>query len=245
MLKVPYNSRNILLGDSLIRFMKFGDKEIYGSTEGIKANLREVILQLNDKVSHLHENEELDFVIISLRSLTNYTSILLERLTLYQQSPIEFCAISARNLFECYLLVAFILSDPSKAKEFVGQKASEELEINEGFLSLTEPSTPEAVIKSIQDRMTYIKELMNKHEVPIEKHWTVSYLAKQTNNKVEYESFFKLYSKYIHPSSWIVNSLANEYDNPVFRNIFVLQGQHYASCIQKLVSNYLRDQIIA
>jgi hypothetical protein len=225
--------------------MKFGNKVIYRSTEKIKENLHETIFQLNDKVSNLHENEELDFVVISLRSLTNYTSILLERLTTYQQFPIEFCAISARNLFECYLLVAFILSNPSKAKEFVGQKASEELEINEGFLSLTKPDTPEEIIKSIRDRMTYIKELMKKHEVPIKRHWTVSYLAKQTNNKVEYEAFFKLYSKYIHPSSWIVNSQTNDYDNPVFRNIFLLQGQHYASFTQKLVSNYLHDQAIA
>jgi hypothetical protein len=219
--------------------MKFGDKVIYGSTEGIRANLNEIILQLNDKVSKLKEKEGLDFVIISLRSLTNYTSILLERLIIYQQSPIEFIAISARNLFECYLLVAFILSDSSKAKEFVGQKAAQELEINEGFLSLTKLSTPEATINSIQDRMTYIKDLMKNHEIPIEKHWTVSYLAKQTNNKAEYEAFFKLYSKYVHPSSWILNSQASEYDNPVFRNIFIMQGQHYASCIQKLVSNYL------
>lgn len=181
--------------------MKFGDKVIYDSTEDVGANLHELILQLNDKISKLNEKEALDFVIISLRSLTNYTSILLERLTTYQQLPIEFIAISARNLFECYLLVAFILSDPSKAKVFVGQKASEELEINEGFLSLTKSSTPEATIKSIQDRMTYIKELMKNHEIPIEKHWSVSFLAKQTNNKVEYEAFFKLYSKYIHPSS--------------------------------------------
>lgn len=225
--------------------MKFGDKIIYGSTEDVGANLHELILQLNDKVSKLNEKQALDFVIISLRSLTNYTSILLERLTTYKQLPIEFIAISARNLFECYLLIAFILSDPSKAKVFVGQKASEELEINEGFLSLTKPSTPEATIKSIQDRMTYIKELMKNHEIPIEKHWTVSFLAKQTNNKDEYEAFFKLYSKYIHPSSWILNSQATEYDNPVFRNIFIMQGHHYASCIQKLVSNYLCSQTFA
>lgn len=225
--------------------MKFGNKVIYNSTDDIRANLNESILQLNDRVSKLNEKEGLDFVIISLRSLTSYTSMLLERLAIYQQSPIEFIALSSRNLFECYLLVAFILSDPSKAKEFVGQKASEELEINEGFLSITKPGTPEATVKSIQDRMTYIKELMKNHEIPIEKHWTVSNLAKQTNNKVEYEAFFKLYSKYIHPSSWILNSQANEYDNPVFRNIFVMQGQHYAGCIQKLVSNYLRSQTIA
>jgi hypothetical protein len=225
--------------------MKFGDKTIYGSTEDIRANLNKVILQLNDKVSKLNEKKGLDFVLISMKSLVNYTSLLLERLTIYQESPIEFIAISARNLFECYLLVAFILSDPSRAKEFVGQKASEELEINEGFLSLTKTSTPEATIKSIQDRMTYIKELMKNYEIPIKKHWTVSYLAKQTNNKIEYEAFFKLYSKYIHPSSWILNSPVNEYDNVVFRNIFIMQGRHYASCIQKLVSNYLNSLAIA
>jgi hypothetical protein len=226
-------------------FIKFRDKMKYDSAENIKTKLDEIILQLNDKVSKLNEKEALDFVLISIRSLTNYTSILLERLIIYQQSPIEFSAISARNLFECYLLVSFILSNPSKAKEFVGQKAADELDISEGFLSITKPTTPEAITKSIRDRMTYIKELMNNHEIPLEKHWTVSFLAKQTNNKIEYEAFFKLYSKYVHPSSWIVNSQANEYDNIVFRNIFVMQGQHYASCIQKLVSNYLGNQTIA
>jgi hypothetical protein len=224
--------------------MKFGEKKIFGSTEGVKAKLHEAVLQLNEKVSTLNEKEGLDFVLISMRNLTNYTLILFERLILYQQSPIEFCAISARNLFECYLLVAFILSDPSIANEFAGQKASDELEIGEGFLSITKPSTQDATIKSIQDRMSSVKKLMGQHEIPIKKHWTVSFLAKQTNNKDEYEAFFKLYSKYIHPSSWIVNSFPNEYDNPVFRNIFLLQGQHYASCTQKLVSEYLRDQTI-
>ena len=204
--------------------------------EDIKENLRVLVLQLNEKVSHLHEKEEIDFVLISLRALTNYTSILFERLILYQRFPIEFCAILARNLFECYLLVAFILSDPSKAKEFVGQKPFEELEINEGFLSLTKEGTPEIAIKIIQDRIDYIKELMKNHEITPSRHWTVKYLAQQTNNKVEYEAFFKLYSKYVHPSSWIMNSYNNEFDNPVFRNIFIMQGRLYASRIIKLIS---------
>jgi len=224
--------------------MNIGEKKIYGSTEDVKAKLHEAVLQLNVKVSTLNEKEGLDFVLISMRNLTNYTLILFERLISNQQSPIEFCAISARNLFECYLLIAFILSNPTKAKEFTGQKASDELEISEGFLSITKPGTQDVAIKSIQARMSSLKTLMSQHEIPIKKHWTVSNLAKQTNNKVEYEAFFKLYSKYIHPSSWIVNSFPLEYDNPVFRNIFLLQGQHYASCTQKLVSNYLGDQTI-
>lgn len=215
------------------------------STEDIKANLDKLVLLLTDQASHLQGKDDNDFVVFSLRGLTNYTSILLERLNLYQGSPIEFCAILARNLFECYLLVAFILSDPTKAKEFIGQKASGELEINEGFLSLTNASTQETNIKLINDRMIYIKDLMGKHEVPIKKHWTVRYLAERTNNKVEYEAFFKLHSKFIHPSSWIVNSFAHEYDNPIFRKIFILQGQIYGRRILKLVSDYQLDQTVA
>lgn len=222
--------------------MQFGNETILGATKDVHANLRELLLQLNEKVSHLNEKEGLDFVLISLRGITNYTTLLFERLTVYQQGPIEFCAISARNLFECYLLAAYILSHPSKAKEFVGQKAADELEINEAFLSLPKKGTPETTINQIQDRMTSIKQLMKEHKIPLAKHWPVKYLAERTNNRVEYKAFFKIYSKYIHPSSWLLNTYASEYDNPVFRNIFLLQGQHYASCVQKLVSKYLRDQ---
>lgn len=84
---------------------------------------------------------------------------------------------------------------------------------------------------------------MKTYELSSAKHWTVNYLAKQTNNKLEYEAFFKLYSKYVHPSSWIINSHKSDYDNPVFRNIFFLQGRHFASCIIKLVSEYRDEQV--
>ena len=66
--------------------MKYGHKMINGSTEDINANLREIILLLNDKVSNLREKDGLDFVIISLRNLQfpyehklRYTVVQVER----------------------------------------------------------------------------------------------------------------------------------------------------------------------
>ena len=225
--------------------MKFGDKVIYGSTEDVNTNLRKIISVLNEEVSKLLLKEGEDYLLFTLRALTNYTGVLFDRLLSHQDFPIEYNAISARNLFECYLLIAYIISDPSKAKEFLSQKVYEELEINEGFLSLKTANTSETSVKLIRDRIDYIKEIMNKHELTPSKNWNVNYLAQQTNNKLEYKAFFKLYSKYVHPSSWIVNSRNNEYDNPVFKNIFILQGQHYASCITKLISAYLDEQTMA
>ena len=147
-------------------------------------------------------------------------------------------ALAARNLFECYLLVAYVIDNPSRAKEFISQKAFDELEINEGFLSLTTTTTSQTSIRMIQDRMDYIKKLMKSAELTPSRHWTVGQWALKTNNKIEYDAFFKLYSKYVHPSSWLVNSHDYEYDNPVFKNIFFSQGQIFTTRIVKLIYNY-------
>lgn len=225
--------------------MKFGDKEIKGSTDDVNINLRKIISVLNEKVSKLLLKHGEDYHLFAVRALANYTGELFDRLISHKDFPIEYNAISARNLFECYLLIAYIISNPSKAKEFLSQKAYDELEISEGFLSLTTVNTPETTVSLIRERMDYIKELMKKHEFTTSKNWNVNYLAIQTNNQLEYKAFFKLYSKYVHPSSWVVNSHNNEYDNPVFKSIFILQGQHYASCITKIISQYLDYQTIA
>lgn len=225
--------------------MKFGDKIIYGSTVDVNAKLHKIITVLNEEVSKLLHKQGEDYLLLALRSLTSYTGVLFERLISHQDFPIEYNAFSARNLFECYLLIAYVISDPSRAKEFLSQKAYDELQINEGFLSITNANTSEITIKSIQDRMEYIKELMKENKLTPSKSWNVIDLARKTNNETEYKAFFKLYSKYVHPSSWIVNSSNNEYDNPVFKNIFILEGQHYASCITKIVSEYLNKQTIA
>lgn len=225
--------------------MQFGDEKIYGSTVDVSSNLRKIVLVLNEDVSKLLLKQGEDFQMFALKALTTYAGKVFDRLISHQDFPIEYNAIAARNLFECYLMIAYIIGDPSKAKEFLSQKAYDELQINEGFLSITTANTSETTIRTIQDRMEYIKEFMEKNKLTPSKSWNVSDLAKKTNNETEYKAFFKLYSKYVHPSSWIVNSRDNEYNNPVFKNIFILQGQHYASCITKLVSKYLDERNIA
>jgi len=224
--------------------MKFEDKVSDRFTDDVNTNLRKVILELNEQTSVLVQKERHDYTLFALRALVSYTGTLFERLISHKGFPIEYSAISARNLFETYLLVDYITSEPAKGKEFLSQKSFDELEINEGFLAL-ETAASEGSIKAIRERIDYIKRLMKENNFKPSKYWTVSYLAQQTNNKVEYDAFFKLYSKYIHPSSWIVNSFNNEYDNPVFRNIFFSQGHIFANRIIKLISKYQNKKTIA
>ncbi len=61
-------------------------------------------------------------------------------------------------------------------------------------------------------------------------------ISKQLNtkdlaNKVglikEYEAFFKLYSKFIHPTSFLINSNPDTIHSLQFKNIFLMQFQDY------------------
>lgn len=203
--------------------------------------LNKIVSGIDEKISQLIKKNETDYFLLALRGLVHYTRTIFRRLTDKQNIPIEYIAFSARNLFECYLLVDFILKYPSKAKVFISQKPYEELEINEGFLSLKTENTSETAIKMIHDRIDYIKKLTKDYDLTPRRRWSVSHLALETNNKLEYDAFFKLYSKYVHPSAWIMNSHDYEYDNPVFRQIFISQGQFYADHIVKSIKKYQSD----
>ncbi len=209
-----------------------------GYINDLSKKLSRIVSELNEESSKLLINNETDYRPVALRGISSYTSIILDRLITNKNAPIEYIAISARNLFECYLLTAYVIDDPSRAQELISQKALDELEINEGFLSLTTANTSAETIKMIEARKDYINKLMEISGLSPSKHWTVSELAKKTENKMEYDAFFKLYSKYVHPSSWLMNSHKYEYDNPVFRNIFFSQGQIFTRRIIKLIYKY-------
>jgi hypothetical protein len=218
--------------------MKFEDITKFGSNENIKANLGQIqakLIQVGSTISPLDRD---DYQSFALNRILINSAIQVEHLSSYLHAPIEFLAWITRNLFECYLLCEFITPDPLKAKEFIMQKAVDELQINEGILTLSDADASNANSKPILDRNNHIRNTLKKHEIKESGHWTVSMLAQQTNNKDEYEAFFKLYSKYVHPSSWIINGNKSEYDTLSYRNIFLLQAQYYASCLIKAAEEY-------
>jgi len=167
--------------------------------------------------------------------LVVYASAQLRRLASLYSAGIEFHAWTARNLFEACLLCEYLLSDPPRAKEFIAQKASDELRINEGFISLSADPN-DLNLQPVIERNEHIRRALAKHSLPETRDWQVKFLAKETNNEAEYEAFFKLYSKYVHPSAWLVLAAPNETDKPEHRNVFLVQAQYYGARILKLAS---------
>ncbi len=57
----------------------------------------------------------------------------------------------------------------------------------------------------------------------------LSALAKAVGLESEYKAFFKLYSKYVHPSSWLVNRDPYWVQAWQWRTIFTVSAQLYAA----------------
>ena len=54
-------------------------------------------------------------------------------------------------------------------------------------------------------------------------------LAKLVGCEAEYTAMFKFMSKYVHPSSWLINKPVEETQSDTYRNILVIHAQLYAA----------------
>ncbi len=197
----------------------------FGTDEQVVNALRVLGAQLSSA------SQNLDAVsVLALARIAEYASKQILRIAELYSAGIELHAWTARNIFEAYLIFEFILQDPANAMQFASQKATDELQIYEGFLGLADdPDDPE--LRPIIKRSEHIRRTLAKHALPESRPWSVFSLANQTGHESEYKAFFKLYSKYIHPSAWLIFGKSEEFDTLVFHNIFLMQAQKYAGLI--------------
>jgi hypothetical protein len=210
--------------------MKPGDRIRLGSDAEVLDGLRELSSRLDTAGSETPVRDKNDYLGFALHHLVAYASAQLRRLASLYSAGIEFHAWTARNLFEACLLCEYLLSDPPKAKEFIAQKASDELRINEGFNDLN--------LQPVIERNEHIRRALAKHSLPEARYWSVPFLVEKTHNETEYDAFFKLYSKYVHPSAWLVLAAPDEADKPELRNVFLVQAQYYGARILKLTQDF-------
>lgn len=203
---------------------------VFGTDEQVVNGLRVLGAQLSSASQNVPVRDNQDAVGFSLRRIAEYASKQIVRVAELYSAGIELHAWTARNLFEAYLICEFILRDEANAKQFVSQKATDELQINEGALGLADdPDDPNCgpIIK----RNEHIRRTLAKHALPERRPWPVADLAKRTGHKSEYQAFYKLYSKYVHASAWLIFGKSEEVDTLVYHNIFLMQAQKYAALI--------------
>jgi hypothetical protein len=162
----------------------------------------------------------------------------LARLAALLPSNVVGIAACTRNLFELNLVLRLVLGSPEKLSEWLRQKLGDEIDILEGFLILSEQDGPTAA--SLRDRISEIHGLCRKSGHMPAKPFRITEIAKELGLTEEYEGLYKLYSKFVHPSSWLVNSPKSEVDGQEYVNFFVVHAQLYFIDTQHRVDSWFK-----
>ena len=129
-----------------------------------------------------------------------------------------------RNVFELFLLL-HKTSTEETAKVFAAQALTDEIGILEGLLGLVAPG--DSRVQPARDEVQRLHATLSRYGTLKTKHWTISELARTAGHKAEYDAFFKVCSKYVHPSGWSVAAPVETLDSVEYQEIFIHTVQRY------------------
>lgn len=159
--------------------------------------------------------------------------------------PIQVLAFSARSLFELNLRARHILLSDDNLRQWMAEAVIDSIQVVEGILELREGRSPTDVSR-LQGEIERLRSLATKHDLASRgKPLGVGELANVVGQKTDYRTFFKLYSKLVHPSAYLVNGVAAQWDE-VLRHALTVNLQLYAFDLLERVRTYLHvpDKIV-
>lgn len=207
-----------------------------GSVKEVSEKFAEIGAQLNEMHGWLNLNRPKTDERLVLENLLLYASDQADRLGQWVNEPIDLIAWATRNLYESNLTVRHLLQKDDHFLRSVAERAKDEMEIYEGLIGLDGISNSNAQI--LKEKIQSIKAVAQKNGFNLSnfKLLGASDLARKVGMQNEHKSFYKFYSKYVHPSAWLMNASKDEKDCLPFRNVFWMQAQLYAHSTYSLIA---------
>jgi hypothetical protein len=153
------------------------------------------------------------------------------------EGPIEELAWSVRNLHEIDLTLRYVLQSQENLAEWTDQMLTDEKDVVEGFLTLGDQFAAEDRLR-LEERLRRIHDAARRLDAKMRRPWAMRHLAQATNREKEYETFYKFLSKFVHPSSWIVNGRSERTGATEYRNLILGLAQVLARRIYGLLYDH-------
>jgi hypothetical protein len=196
-----------------------------GTDKDIASNLAKSAAQMKRIAEAIPINPANDFVGFAAQRILQYIAAEATAAQTALRKDIKLFAWRTRNILEGFLLLKHSVSSPKNAEIFLAQRIGDEQTILEGILGLAHEASGDAT--PIKDRVAKCKAVLAKHGFSKASPWRVDQLADAVGMKEDYAAFYKLYSKYVHPSSWVIIATSEEYDDQPYWEAFILNAQLY------------------
>jgi hypothetical protein len=172
-------------------------------------------------------------------NLAARTKLELDRAHRFFGEPADVWAWVSRNLFEINLILRFILQSQDNLNRWQAEAATDERDMLLGVLSTATETTSIDHVNLVRDRISHIEAVLKRHGLEGRKPLQTRNLAATVAMKDEYDAFFKLYSKYVHPTSWLVNGDPNRREE--WKGVLIAHAQLYAGDTLQRITTALKN----
>ena len=154
--------------------------------------------------------------------LRSYLDLQLERLHEWAEGPVDLLAMITRSLLELLFWVEYVLENKQNAERFLDEKRIDLAEL---------------VKKAIAAFELEAGEIFNESPEGLAALLAVKGKRIDGSKRGALDAYtFKLCSKYIHPSSWLLIDLESRLNSEMNRKLFWMMSLRYAASISALLA---------
>lgn len=223
------------------------DHVINGSEDDLKATLEKMqgrFLEISNWIIENKERNNENLVVFNLfSSVMQYLRVL----NISIKEHISILALATRSLYELNLTIRSVLKDSKNIESWCSEAITDKIQMLEGLLGIQTVSDMSEQRYILQTEIERLKNLRGKHQLPtIRSPASAGQIAQKIGLSEEHKSLYKLFSKIVHPSSYLVNDYRNA-SSIETRMILQIHAQLYAwdafgrVCEHFNIPNELRD----
>lgn len=159
-----------------------------------------------------------------LLSVANYLEVTMQSLNIH----VSVLALSTRNQYELNIRVRAILKIDDELDKWFSEVLTDKVQTLEAFLQIGTENKNLAERDILQNEINRLNLLRDKYDLPnIKKPESSGQLAELVGQKKEHKTLFKIITKLVHPSSYLVNDYISAASSEN-KKILQIHAQMYA-----------------
>ncbi|MGC3875372.1 DUF5677 domain-containing protein [Halomonas sp. GXIMD04776] len=165
---------------------------------------------------------------VVLVNLLSSTSDYLELMKSSLDFHISVLALCTRSIYEINIRIRSLIEHQDEMAKWQSEAVTDKVQTLEGILSLANESENIKEQYTLKSEIERLNNLVEKYGFPtVKQPASTGNLANKVGQEKEHKALFKLYSKLIHPSSYLVNDYgsASSLEN---QKILQIHAQLYA-----------------
>ncbi|MEM8207779.1 DUF5677 domain-containing protein [Morganella morganii] len=203
----------------------------HGSIKNVKKNVLKIDLNYKRLVQFCSgaENIERTNKNVALTNIAKgiHRSLNLLANNLSDDYDITLIALCTRNLFELNIRLRSIIEDESSLNTWMSEMVMDEKQIIDAISTITNDNHA-AELELFENKKKLNNSILDKNNLKsVKSPETVRIIAEKVGEMEEYTALFKLFSKLLHPTSYLINRHSEASCIYSF-NILIVSAQKYA-----------------